>query len=113
MQVYLDELSVDAVRAEFYADPGENLPMARETMTRGQALAGSGNAYVYVAAVPADHPADAFTPRIIPYREGASVPLNAGRFCGRGSGKEVGFVFWPSGEGLRFESRPGSQISTR
>ena len=78
VQVYLDELSADAVRAEVYADPGENLPMVREMMTRGQALAGSGNTYVYVAAVPADRPAEAFTPRIVPYREGASVPLECG-----------------------------------
>jgi len=38
---------------------------------------GSANAFLYVANVPATRPAIDYTPRVIPYKVGASVPLEA------------------------------------
>jgi starch phosphorylase len=72
VQVYLDELDPEAVRVELYADPD-----VRHTMTRGPQLVGSANGYVYTARVPADRPATDYTPRLVPYRPGAKVPLEA------------------------------------
>ncbi len=72
VQVYLEELDPDAVQVELYADPD-----VRQTMTRGPQLVGSANGYVYTARVPAGRPASDYTPRIVPYRAGALVPLEA------------------------------------
>ena len=72
VQVYLDELDPGAVRVELYADPD-----VRQVMTRGQQLVGSANGYLYTARVPADRPASDYTPRLVPYRAGARVPLEA------------------------------------
>jgi starch phosphorylase len=70
IQVYLDELNPDAVRVELFADGG-----FRQTMTRGQMLAGAGATFSFSATVAADRPADRFTPRILPEHAGARIPL--------------------------------------
>jgi glycogen phosphorylase len=72
VQLYLDELDPEAVQVELCADPD-----VRHTMTRGQQLVNSANGYLYTARVPADRPASDYTPRLIPYRAGARVPLEA------------------------------------
>jgi starch phosphorylase len=46
-------------------------------MTRCQALVGSAGGYLYSAQIPAARPASDYTPRIVPYKAGASVPLEA------------------------------------
>ncbi len=75
VQVWLDELYVDAVKVELFADASEAGAQTRLEMTRGPELAGSGNAYTFTASVPADRPADDFTPRLVPWRAGAAIPL--------------------------------------
>jgi starch phosphorylase len=70
VQVYLDELNADAVRVELFAAGG-----FRQTMARGQMLAGAGNTFSFSCSVTTDRPADQFTPRIIPDHPGAMVPL--------------------------------------
>ncbi len=77
--VYLDELNIDAVRVELFAEGGHSLPPVRQTMSRGQMLAGTGNTFSFSATVAADRPADDFTPRIMPYHPAALVPLECGR----------------------------------
>jgi glycogen phosphorylase len=75
VQVYLDELDPDAVRVELYADAA-NGPFC-QIMDRGQPLVGSTNGYLYSARVPADRDASAYTPRVVPSKAGAIVPLEA------------------------------------
>jgi starch phosphorylase len=75
--VYLDELDPEAVRVELYADPRDSGEPARQTMTRTQPLVGSAGGYLYKATVQASRPASDYTPRIIPFKEGAFVPLEA------------------------------------
>lgn len=75
--LYLDDLQVDAVRVELYADPTAGGQPIRQEMQRGHALIGSTGGYVYVAAVPAERPAGDYTARVIPFKPGASVPLEA------------------------------------
>jgi len=77
VQVYLDELSVDLVSVELYADPLEGDEPFRVSLRRGTALSGSVNAYLYHGEAPAERPVSDYTPRIVPVHELASVPLEA------------------------------------
>ena len=77
VQVYLDEIALEAVKVELYADPIAGGEPLRQPLSRGAALAGTANAYVYTAIVPADRPASDYTPRIIAADPQASVPLEA------------------------------------
>jgi starch phosphorylase len=75
VQVYLDELDPDAVSVELYAD-GKDTPLVQK-MERGQPLVGSMHGFTYSARVPASRPANEYTPRVVPSRTGAFVPLEA------------------------------------
>jgi len=77
VQVYVDELDPEAVRVELFADSKDGGEPVRQVMTRGQQLVGSASGYLYTARVPAGRPATDYTPRIVPYRAGALVPLEA------------------------------------
>jgi starch phosphorylase len=83
VQVYLNELDPEAVRVELYADAENGSEPVRQSMQRGEQLVGSANAFVYVASVPATRPAGDYTPRIVPYKIEASVPLEAPFICWR------------------------------
>jgi starch phosphorylase len=77
VQVYLDDVNADAVRVELYADPtGGDQPIL-EAMQRGHELLGSQGGYAYSATVPATRPASDYTPRVVPFKSGAFVPLEA------------------------------------
>lgn len=75
VQVYLDELDPDAVNVELFADKKDGI--FRQKMDRGQPLVGSMHGYLYSARVPANRPANEYTPRIVPNRPGAVIPLEA------------------------------------
>ena len=77
VQVYLDEVSADAVRVELYADPTDGDQPIRQAMQRGHELLGSVGGYAYSASVPATRPASDYTPRVVPFKAGAFVPLEA------------------------------------
>jgi starch phosphorylase len=77
VQVYLNELDPEAVRVELYADAQNGAGPVRQPMQRGEPLVGSANGFLYVASVPATRPASDYTPRVVPYKIGASVPLEA------------------------------------
>lgn len=78
VQVYLDELDPEAVRVELYADPQQDGgDPIRQPMMRSEALVGSTGGYVYAANVAASRPAGNYTLRIIPFKAGAFVPLEA------------------------------------
>jgi starch phosphorylase len=75
VQLYLNDLDPDAVRVEVYAAPKNGDRPIRQPMTRAQAL--SSGYHLYSARVPANRPVADYTPRVVPFREGASVPLEA------------------------------------
>jgi starch phosphorylase len=77
VQVYLTDLDPEAVKVELYADAQDGSEPVRQVMERGEPLVGSANGFVYVASVPATRPASDYTPRVVPYKNGASVPLEA------------------------------------
>jgi starch phosphorylase len=68
------------VKVELYADAAE--PDAKDgdqptrlEMQRGHELLGSQGGYSYSASVPATRPASDYTPRVVPFKTGAFVPL--------------------------------------
>ncbi len=77
VHVYLDELGPEAVRVELYSDPRGPQEPSRQIMTRAQPLIGSAGGYLYTATVPATRPAGDYTPRVVPFKEEAFVPLEA------------------------------------
>lgn len=77
MQVYLGELDPDTIEVELYADSPSGGPLVRQKMTRGDQLVGATKGWIYVAQVPAQRPAEEFTPRLIPRHPDAAIPLEA------------------------------------
>jgi glycogen phosphorylase len=51
--------------------------VVQQEMTRGNALLGSTGAYLYLASVLANRPVTDYTPRIVPSKEGAFIPLES------------------------------------
>ena len=79
LQVYLGEITAEQVAVELYAEPaaaGET--PVRIGMEMAQRLPGAAGGATYRAIVPADRPAEEYTPRIIPFHPAALVPLEAG-----------------------------------
>jgi len=79
VQIYLDELDPDAVRVELYANSVNGSGAERVEMRRVRQLVGATHGYAYRAEVAAARPATDYTARLIPHRDGVSVPLEAAR----------------------------------
>lgn len=79
VQVYLDELDPEAVQVELYANGVNGTAPERVEMKRVRQLVGAINGYAYRAGVPAARPATDYTARLIPHRDGVTVPLEADR----------------------------------
>jgi starch phosphorylase len=75
VKVYLDDLNKEDVKVELFADEVNGFNLVRKEMKYVNQLAGAINIHVYSASVPADRPAEDYTPRIIPYFSGVNVPL--------------------------------------
>jgi starch phosphorylase len=73
--VYLDDIDPEAVQVQLYADPLEGTEPEIHIMEMANAIPGTGNDYIYRARVPARRPVEHYTPRIIPYFNGAAVPV--------------------------------------
>jgi starch phosphorylase len=73
--VYLGEMDPDAVRVELFAAGENGADPEHQPMNRGAILADGG--FVYSACAPTTRDAHDFTPRVVPYHAGASVPLEA------------------------------------
>ncbi len=76
VEVGLGSIQPTDVQVEIYADSLEGGPPFRRPMAPAAAAEGSPpGTYSYTAAVPADRPANYYTPRVIPQRNGVFVPL--------------------------------------
>jgi starch phosphorylase len=74
VHAYLDELSAEFIRLEIYANAqGDDKPFCR-IMERKAALTGSVNGYIYELIVPADRPANYYTPRMVANHCHANIP---------------------------------------
>jgi glycogen phosphorylase len=77
MQVFLGELEPDDVQVEIYGDsPDGGVPL-RHPMLRRDPLPGPGRGFLYSGRVSAARPVGEYTPRVVPSRPGARVPLEA------------------------------------
>jgi starch phosphorylase len=74
VHVYLDELPVDFVKVEIFANAEDNDDFFLKPMTRKTSLSGAVNGYIYEAIVPTNRPFDHYTPRIVPTSEYANIP---------------------------------------
>jgi starch phosphorylase len=74
VHAYLDELSAEFIRLEIYANAqGDDKPFCR-IMERKAALTGSVNGYIYELIVPADRPANYYTPPMVAKHCHANIP---------------------------------------
>ena len=79
LPVYLNGLDPSAVTVQLYAEPAGGEGPEIHAMARGPRLAETQNAYSYSLSIPIHRPGSDYTPRIIPFREEAVVPLEAHR----------------------------------
>jgi len=75
----LGKVDPDSVRVELYADAPEGGSPERHPAIRARALADSPGAHLYMADVPARRPAEHYTARALPHRDGVMVPLESRR----------------------------------
>jgi starch phosphorylase len=83
VEVYLGQISPDAVRVELYAQPLGTEGAECHTMTRGAPLKGEGNGYGFSVRTASGRPASDYTPRIVPFHAEAVVPLEANHISWR------------------------------
>ena len=76
--VYLEELAPDAVMVELYAEGPDGCGSSRQAMARDRSATAMKGWHVYSARVPANRPSSDYTPRVIPCKAAASIPLEAG-----------------------------------
>jgi len=77
-EVYLHGLDPAAVRVELYADGKNGGDPVRQEMTLVRSPTDESGGSLYRASVAATRPADDYTARVIPWREGVAVPLECG-----------------------------------
>jgi starch phosphorylase len=77
LPVYLAELDPQMIRVQLYAESRDDKEPQIHNMTMNEALTDAVNGFIYAVKIPADRPVSDYTPRIIPFFEGASVPLEA------------------------------------
>ena len=77
LPVHLKDLDPGAVIVQIYADAHEQGEAEIYPMERGQRLTETETAHVYTLSIPARRPISDYTPRVIPFKEDAAVPLEA------------------------------------
>jgi starch phosphorylase len=77
VQVYLDDIDLEAISVQLYAEGPEGTTPEVHEMARGQHLVGAVHGYTYSCDTAAARPASDYTPRIVPHRAGVAVPLEA------------------------------------
>jgi starch phosphorylase len=79
VQVLPGDLPLDDFRVELFANPLREGESAVQAMTATEKGDGQKGVVTYSAQVAASRAASDYTPRIVPYHAGASVPLEAGQ----------------------------------
>ena len=75
--VYLDGLDPETIAVQLFANDDEDHETEVHIMNRGGILIGAVNGYMYTCSMPFLRKAEDYTPRIVPYREGCLVPMEA------------------------------------
>ena len=79
VQVHLNDLHPQSTRVELYADGLPGQTPVRQEMQRAEGVVGASGHRIYRTNVAATRPADHFTVRVIPHRDGVTVPLEDSR----------------------------------
>jgi glycogen phosphorylase len=79
VEIFLNDLDLNAVRVELYADGVNGGDPVREEMKCARVLADASRRCVYQATVATARPATDYTARVIPQRSGVAVPLESVR----------------------------------
>ncbi len=79
VEIFLNDLDLNAVRVELYADGVNGGDPVREEMKWARLLPGAPDGWVYHATVPAARPAGDYTVRVTPHYDGVAVPLGDAR----------------------------------
>jgi starch phosphorylase len=82
VQIYLGKIAPENVSVELYAEKTEVSGPIRKTMAHIHTLEGAGGGHLYQTRISTKRPATDYTPRILPYFEGLSIPL------------EADYIFW-------------------
>ena len=77
IEVFAGELSPETFKVEVYVAPGWRVMVEPVLLELGAEKSGTG-ALVFTGSVAADLPVEAYIPRVVPFFEEASVPLEAG-----------------------------------
>ena len=78
VEIFPGDLTPDELRVELYAESDQkNGSPSLEVMAACTACADTKGIVVYLAEISRSRPANDYTPRIVPYHPGASVPLEA------------------------------------
>jgi starch phosphorylase len=72
--VFLGEIPPGSVRVQLFADVSGDKPAEAMVLYKEQPIPGALNGYIYAGEVPAQRPADDYTVRVVPYREGVQIP---------------------------------------
>ena len=75
VQVYSDDLILNDVRVELYAEAADGEPPVRQEMRRDRPVVDAAGFWLFRSRVPADRPVTDYTPRVIPQYPGVAIPL--------------------------------------
>lgn len=75
VQVYTEEISIEFIQVQIYADPTDTEQAICEIMRCYARIPGNEHGYVYIGSVPNSRPHTDYTPRIVAYHPGALTPI--------------------------------------
>jgi len=75
IRMQLGGLDPDSVQVQLYAEATGGNASERHVVSKARVLFDRTGTYLYEAVIPAARPASDYTARVLPHREGVSVPL--------------------------------------
>jgi starch phosphorylase len=72
--VFLGEIPPGSVQVQLFADVKGDKPAEAVVLHQEQPIPGAMNGYIFAGEVPALRPADDYTARVVPYRDGVQIP---------------------------------------
>ncbi len=79
VQLFVDDLDLETLRVELYADGADGDGVVRQEMTRVRGIECPDRSYAYSARVAATRPSTDYTVRVVPRHDGLAVPLEIAR----------------------------------
>jgi len=79
VEVYLDDIDPKAIQVQLYADPEEGTEQEIHVMEIAGNVSRKENGYLYQTHIHTPRPVTDYTPRIVPYFDGAMLPMECAR----------------------------------